>query len=270
MNCKTTTYNHLKLTAAELHNYHKDGFVVRTNVYSLIELNTLSQAIEAACVTATQSIHCGDTYYLGGNRFVDTQQCTVQFEHRAGTNTVRVIEPIHMLHSDIDALLDDPKITFPMRQLVNHDELALWTSKLNLKRANEGSAFGWHQDSPYWIHDCNHVDQLPNVMLTLDQQSTENGCFSVIRGSHAHGILASKNDGSEMAGFFTDPNAFDLTKKVDLVTSPGSLIFFNPHIVHGSNANLSEQPRRALILTYQPANHRLLKHDSIRNIKVQR
>jgi ectoine hydroxylase-related dioxygenase (phytanoyl-CoA dioxygenase family) len=48
----------------------------------------------------------------------------------------------------------------------------------------------------------------------------------------------------------------------------GSLVFFNPHIVHGSEPNESDKPRRAFIMTYQPGNNPMLKSGLIDNIEV--
>ena len=91
-------------------------------------------------------------------------------------------------HPYSDAILDDPRIVEPMRDLVGSERVAVFTDKLNLKRPREGSGFRWHQDSPYWTHACSHVDLLPNVMLTLDDAHEGNGCFRVVRGSHRRGL----------------------------------------------------------------------------------
>ena len=45
----------------------------------------------------------------------------------------------------------------------------------------------------------------------------------------------------------------------------GSLLFFSPHTVHGSEPNESDQPRRALLFTYQPGGERMFKRDGIRD-----
>ena len=44
----------------------------------------------------------------------------------------------------------------------------------------------------------------------------------------------------------------------------GTLIFFSPHSVHGSEPNDSDQRRRAFVLTYQPGGHRMFKVDAKR------
>ena len=135
-----------------------------------------------------------------------------------------------------------------------------------MKRPEIGSGFGWHQDSPYWIHDSNDVDTLPNVYICLDDAHKSNGCFSVIARSHTNGCLPGTSDGSQLGGFYTDPRLFDLKNKVDIEAAAGSLIFFNPHIVHGSSPNKSKNERRAYIVTYQPSDRAMLKSGLVKNI----
>ena len=130
---------------------------------------------------------------------------------------------------------------------------------MNLKRPGRGSGFGWHQDSPYWVHDSNNVDLLPNVYLSLDDADENNGCFRVIRASHKEGCLPGTSNGTQLGGFYTDPNYFN-------ETDAGSLVFFNQHIVHGSGPNLSDQQRRAYIITYQPKDQPMLKSGVVNNI----
>ena len=45
----------------------------------------------------------------------------------------------------------------------------------------------------------------------------------------------------------------------------GSLVFFSPHTVHGSQPNRSDEPRRALVITYQPAGEPMFKLEGTRN-----
>lgn len=89
------------------------------------------------------------------------------------------------------------------------------------------------------MHDCRHVDRLPNVMVTLDDADAENGCLRIIRGSHRHGMLPGTADGTQLGGFFTDPVHFDEADQVLLDVPAGSFVFFSPHAVHGSAPNRS-------------------------------
>jgi ectoine hydroxylase-related dioxygenase (phytanoyl-CoA dioxygenase family) len=89
-------------------------------------------------------------------------------------------------------------------------------------------------------------------MVLFDDALEENGCFRVIRASHHRGCLPGLNDDSQLAWAFTNPNEFSENDQVPIVAPAGSVVFFNPHTVHGSQPNFSKMPRRAIIITYQP------------------
>ncbi len=254
----------MRLNADEKRSYRTDGFLIRRAVFAPDEIAALRDAVERAAERAVALSETGREYILDGKRFVDIDYTTVQFEPDSD-QTVRVIEPVHELDDQLEALLDDSRIVEPMRDLVGSEAIAIWTDKLNLKRPFEGSAFGWHQDSPYWVHDSDHVDQLPNVLVALDDADESNGCFRVIRGSHTRGCLAGLNDGSQLGGFYTHPDLFNEDDQVAMEVDAGSLVFFDPYSVHGSFPNRSPNARRALVLTYQPADFPALKSRQVRN-----
>jgi len=255
-----------ELSKTELLSYRTNGFLIRENVFSATEVIALQHAAERAVDKVVELCKTGKSYILDGKRFVDIDYLTVQFEPGVDNDQVRVIEPVNELDPDLDQLVVDARLTDPMRSMVGAEGLALWTAKLNLKRPREGSGFGWHQDSPYWIHDSDHVDQLPNVMIAFDDANLKNGCFKVIAGSHRQGCLPGKDDGTQLGGFYTNTEYFDENDQVAMQVPAGSAIFFDPHTVHGSSPNQSDEPRRAIIITYQPANFPQLKSGEIRNI----
>ena len=264
MNAPTETF---ALTAQEAQQWQDDGFFIRHHQFDDQELARLRAAADTAATLANHQAANGKTYFLDSKRFVDVGASTVQYEYQPGSSTVRVLEPVHLFAGGFDRLIDDARLAAPMIGLVGCDTLALWTAKLNMKTAS-GSGFGWHQDSPYWIHDHDDVEHLPNVMVALDAQSPANGCFRVIRGSHRHGILAGTDDGSQLGGFYTDPQCFDLADEIPMQVDAGALIFFHPHSVHGSLPNQSAQPRRALIFTYQPGGLPMLKNGEVREVAI--
>jgi hypothetical protein len=259
----------LALIDRERRAYAEDGFFVREAQLDEGELEKLRAAAEEGVGLAAQAAAGGTSYAIDGNRYVDSGGVTFQLEHRPGSETLRVVEPFHLFHRLFDALLDDPRLVEPMRGLVGSRDVALWTDKLNLKRPREGSRFRWHQDSPYWVHACRHVDRLPNVMVALDDADEENGCFRVVRGSHRRGCLPGLRDETTLGPLFTDPRCFDEAQQVAAVVPAGSLVFFSPHTVHGSQPNASQRPRRAWVVTYQPAGHPMFKLPHIRNAERQ-
>ena len=261
------------LTDSEQKEYRRRGFVVKNCVFSerecasfregaqRAEARLLGRILDAAAESAATE------YRLDGNRFVDLDDVTVQFEHASVNDRLRVVEPVNEVEPVFDRLLDDPRLCEPMRQIVPCDQLALWTAKLNFKHPRVGSGFGWHQDAPYWIHDSDHVEKLPNAMVLFDDANADNGCLRVIDGSHLAGCLPGCEDGRQLQGFYTHPDCVDESAQVLIEAPAGSAIFFDPYIVHGSGANLSDSPRRAIIITYQPAGFTALKSGRVREIR---
>ena len=263
-----------ELSGAERAAYESDGFFIRAAIFSRAEVAQLRDAAEEVVRLAEAALPSARRYAIDGNEYADARvgalETTVQLEHAPGSRTVRVVEPFCALHPRFDALLDDARLVEPMRGLVGADEVALFTDKLNLKRPREGSRFSWHQDSPYWAHFCAHLDRLPNVMITLDDAHEGNGCFRVIRGSHQRGLLPGREGQGRLGPLFTHPAAFDLAAQVPAIAPAGSAVFFSPHTVHGSEPNLSDEPRRAIVLTYQPSGLRTFKVDRVRRCGAPR
>ena len=261
------TSQNWQLSTEELAHYRTEGYLIRPAVFNASETEALRCGAERAVQVAHQLAETGSNYYLDGKRFTDNGYVTIQFEHEsAASNTIRVIEPVDHLDPSLTALATDPRITVPMQQIIGTEQIAVWTNKLNTKRPGGGSGFGWHQDSPYWIHDCQHVDLLPNVMFAFDDATEANGCLQVIRRSHLQGCLPGTDDGTQLGGFYTSPACFSPDDAVSMCAPADSLIFFDPHCIHGSAPNQSNLPRRAMVLTYQPAGHPTLKSRQIRNL----
>jgi ectoine hydroxylase len=256
-----------KLSNAELEAYSENGFLVRSQVFQSEEVAALKCAADDAVCAAKAMTEKPNArhYMLDDNLFVDIDHMTVQFEHHDDAAEIRVIEPVHELHPCLAELVNDPRLVWPMRQLVDSAEVALWTAKLNLKSAKVGSGFAWHQDAPYWMHDCDEPERLPNVMVNFDGSSISNGCLNIIKGSHKLGILPGCTDDRQLAGFYTDPYGFDASANVAIEVPAGSAVFFHPLAVHGSLGHRSSAQRRGVILTYQPAGRPTLKRKDIVN-----
>jgi len=272
-----------ELTAEEGAQYEELGFFVREAVFAAEEIERLRAAAErvvdrastsvravaAAAVAAGEAASDRLDYRIDGNRYVELERSTVQFEHRAGSETIRVIEPFHHLDAIFEELVADPRIVAPICGVLGGDRVALWTDKINLKRPREGSGFRWHQDSPYWSHVCGHCDRLPNVMVTLDVADRGNGCFRLVPGSHREGFLPGLEDGSELGPLFTHPGSFDESRQWLAEVPAGSFVVFDAHTVHGSEPNRSDRNRRAIVLTYQPADHPMFKLSGTRNFTAE-
>ena len=240
------------LSAAERRAFREDGFFARRGVFDSAEIESLRDAAERVRAVALRLAVEGRPYEVDGNRYVDAGAVTVQLEHRPGSPSLRVVEPFRALDPVFERLVDDARLVDPMRDLIGTARVGLWTDKLNFKPPHEGSGFRWHQDSPYWAHACRHLDQLPNVMLALDD--ADDGERLPARGARiAPPRAAARPPGRRRPRSPLHRSAPLRRRGAGGGAMPaGSLIFFSPHTVHGSEPNRSDRTRRAMVLTYQP------------------
>jgi ectoine hydroxylase-related dioxygenase (phytanoyl-CoA dioxygenase family) len=104
----------------------------------------------------------------------------------------------------------------------------------------------WHQDAPYWpiLAPMTEV----SAWVALDDADVDNGCMSMVPGSHLWGnnidfIHTLKN-------FEDMPSHFN-GHEIQVVVCPvkkGEVHFHHALTWHGSHANTSGRPRRAIAL----------------------
>jgi ectoine hydroxylase-related dioxygenase (phytanoyl-CoA dioxygenase family) len=141
-------------------------------------------------------------------------------------------------------------------------------TRLFYKYGNSAAWVGWHQDG---VTERLTDGCAPAIWLGLTEATIENGCLRVIPRSHRVGILAhySRRDQVNVASSDTKiqeptnlvPDENELSVKLarvpegldppfDVVMSSGEMSFHHPVLLHGSNPNLSAEPRIGLSATY--------------------
>jgi hypothetical protein len=90
-----------------------------------------------------------------------------------------------------------------------------------------------------------------SVFIAIDPCTRENGCMQVLRGSHQMGRidhgLTGQQSGADLERVEQAKRRLEL---VQCEMQPGTAMFFHCNLLHTSEANLSEQPRWALICCY--------------------
>jgi ectoine hydroxylase-related dioxygenase (phytanoyl-CoA dioxygenase family) len=144
-----------------------------------------------------------------------------------------------------------PEIVEMVAQLIGPD-VALWNMSFFAKPARNGRKVPWHQDGEYWpvrpLATC-------TVWLAVDDARPDNGCLRFMPGSHQARRLAphSTNDSPDLAlNQEIDRTEYDDAKAVDLVLEAGQMSLHDVYLVHGSNANTSEHPRRGMTMRFMP------------------
>jgi ectoine hydroxylase-related dioxygenase (phytanoyl-CoA dioxygenase family) len=112
----------------------------------------------------------------------------------------------------------------------------------------------WHQDGHPWRTTLGIRDAV-TLWLALDAADAHNGCLRVIPGSHRTPPrpLRPNVDVPSIFGVELEPGLVDSAGAVDVVLDPGDVSAHHPALVHGSEPNRSERPRRALALRYRAA-----------------
>jgi len=257
-------------TEAELAHYQRDGYFVRERVFGPAELERLREAVERVHARVSEAATAKDapkTERIDDKRYQDLLGSAVKWEWQEARADVRSMEPFLHLDAELDALVDDARLWQPATALCGVEKLALFTDKLNFKRPG-GAEFPWHQDSPYFVFECPHVDRLVSLQVYLDDATLENGCLWMIPGSHARGRLPCFEDQGTLGRLYTDvERALPGARLVPIEAPAGSVIFFNGDVVHGSRRNRTASSRRAFVLTYQPAGHAQFRRPGARPVR---
>ena len=144
-----------------------------------------------------------------------------------------------------------PDILDAVEQLIGAD-FALWNSSFFAKPARVGSKTPWHQDGEYWpirpLATC-------SVWIAVDAATPANGCLRVIPGSHRRRRLGRHDfNGAQGLSLPLELQAdeFDPAGARDIVLEAGQVSLHDVFLIHGSEPNVSNQPRRGMTLRYMP------------------
>jgi len=186
-----------------------------------------------------------------GHRIQFSSHTAIQWEWTEGSREIRLLEPVEHLDERFATLFADERLVAPVRRELG-GEVAPFTSKLNFKRAAEGSEFPWHQDYPYWyVAVGTDAQDVVTAIVFLDDATIDNGALRVIPGSHLIG--PARRDPSDPTRFLTDPTAIDSAEAVVIEAPAGTVVWFGAFLVHCSTPNRTTCHRRALLPSWQPA-----------------
>lgn len=169
-------------------------------------------------------------------------------DHRPGGVDVRKIDG---LYNDelFRQLIENELIASQLQPLLGPD-LRLYRATALMKPPAVGSAKGLHQDAPYWPIE---PMSMWSCWVALDDATLGNGCLVVLPGSHLGGPLPHHETQDD---FVIDEGTVDESTLVPVPVPRGSALCFHSLLVHGSAANTSEVPRRAVTISYMGAAHR--------------
>jgi ectoine hydroxylase-related dioxygenase (phytanoyl-CoA dioxygenase family) len=175
----------------------------------------------------------------------------LQVDQMGEATGIRQAWPVVDLSETLANLAADERIVGLFRSLFGGDTPVLFEDKLNYKHPRVGTHFPMHQDFSYW-HP--YSSRLVSALIYIDAATEENGCLEVVAGRHKSGLL----ERTEMAvgagkDHYVPAEVVDPALAVKVPGPPGTVILFSCLTPHTSAPNRSDNSRRALILTYNPA-----------------
>lgn len=122
------------------------------------------------------------------------------------------------------------------------DDIILHHSKLFLKPARLGGAFPIHQDYSYFSTE---KDSMIAAVIHLSDGANGMGGLRLFPGSHKLGRLEASS-GQVLNQKLLDE--YPLEKSISLDIEAGDVLFFHYFTLHGSLPNLSDKPRKTVLV----------------------
>jgi phytanoyl-CoA hydroxylase len=223
----------LMLTEEQVARFHRDGYVLGGKVLDAAQVEELRSEMERVIRDQGRS---------------ETSQPVSLKNMSKGDAPVWQIVNISDASEPFRALVHHPVIAETIAGLMNTKTVRLWHDQVQYKPAAVGGVNMWHQDAPYWP-TLTPMTQV-TAWVALDDVDIDNGCMSMVPGSHKWGnAIPFLND---LKNFDTMPETYE-GHKISVKTCPvakGHVHFHHALTWHGSSANHSGRPRRAIALHY--------------------
>ena len=222
-----------QLTNDQVEFYRENGYVAGIRILNDDQLNVLREELAALVDPA----HPGHElfYEFNANESADLQQILF---HALGA--WRIQPGLH-------DLLWHPAFVVPAAQLLD-GAVRFWHDQIFYKPAKHGGVVIWHQDYSYWTRTqpMAHI----SCWIGLDDSTRDNGCVHYVPGSHRWQLLPRTSFANDMNAVLDSltPSQRAEFKPVPIELKAGECSFHHPLMVHGSYANNTTRPRRAVVL----------------------
>ena len=220
-----------RLTPGEKTSLDVDGFVVRRQAFSPRECAAIASACEALGADLLAAKR--NTKHVVGSYMFERHEgygINIKWEPDA-PDLLMGVEPFAHFSDPLRDWGYDPRLVDPCKDLLGEEDIALFTEKINYKRAHKGGPIILHQDYPYWAAFTPIAGRVVTAMLFLDEANAQNGCLEVAPGTHKEGVQ-KRWDTTGLRNREMDTDAFDLARLVPLEVPAGSVVYLNSIMVH--------------------------------------
>ncbi|MBL7250975.1 ectoine hydroxylase [Alloalcanivorax marinus] len=179
-----------------------------------------------------------------------------------GSKEIRSLFAVHVLSERFRELAEDPRLLGRVRQILGGD-VYVHQSRINYKPGFHGKGFNWHSDFETWhAEDGMPAMHAVSASIVLTDNHAFNGPLMLIPGSHKVFVpcLGETPDDHHKQSLKTQefgvPDNQVLRELIDRggIEAPtgkaGGLLLFDCNTLHGSNANMSPDPRSNVFFVY--------------------
>lgn len=253
----------MRLTAEQLAQYERDGFLVVENFAPPTECDRLRErALElvaefdpkefVSIFSTREQTRTSDDYFLNSGdriRFFFEEDAFDAAGHLRQSKEHSINKIGHALH-DLDSVFNRFSHTQDLAELVSelgYKKPLLVQSMYIFKQPNIGGEVTCHQDATFLYTEPGSVT---GFWFALEDATVENGCLWAIPGGHQSGLksrfLRAPTGGTRFEVYDSSP--YSLDRLVPLEVKKGTLIVLNGMLPHMSLVNKSPRSRHAYTL----------------------
>ena len=184
---------------------------------------------------------------------------------------VRSIFDADLLSTQVAAMVEDHRLVGVAEQLLG-SPVYRYQCRVNYKPAFEGRPFAWHSDFETWhVEDGMPSMRALSISVALTPNKASNGPLMLVPGSQQcflacagdtpddHFRVSLRNqqhgvpDGQHLEELIA-PRGIEL-----ILGDPGSAVFFDCNVMHGSSGNMSPYPRVNLFVVFNSVDNRIVE-----------
>jgi len=158
----------------------------------------------------------------------------------------------HLVFTFLDDLIRHPKILDAVEGVIGPNILC-WSSDFFIKEPKTTNFISWHQDLTYWGLE---PADIVTAWVALSPSTIESGCMRFMPGTHKMEVVPHQDTFAEDNMLTRGQEVaveVDENQAVDVQLQPGQMSLHHVKLIHGSNANNSEDRRIGLAIRYIPA-----------------
>lgn len=231
------------LDKADIKSFKEKGYLLLPNKFTASEVDTFRAELERMQYDSS---------------LLDSQEAITEPDN----GELRSVFQIHKNHPLFSQVAKDSRIADIARFILGGD-VYIHQSRLNFKPGYRGREFYWHSDFETWhVEDGMPRMRAVSCSILLTDNDAKNGALMLMPGSHKeyvtcvgetpdnHYLSSLKKQeygvpGDESLKYLSEKYGIDCAE-----AKAGSVLFFDCNVMHGSNSNITPDPRSNLFFVY--------------------